>query len=426
MVIIMIEQRLITSRIGKINPLLIENILELDGYKTFEKVLSMDRLDVIDEIEKSKLRGRGGAGFPVSIKLIALAKEKDFIKYIICNADEGEPGNFKDRYLMENDPHQILEGMLISAYAAHATKGYIYIRGEFNHAISVMKNALDEMKSHNLLGDNILNSKFSFDIEIRSGAGSYVCGEEFSLLESIEGKPGRTRVKPPFPTSKGLFGKPTLINNVETFATLPAILKMGGEAYAKIGTPSSTGTKLISLSGNVKNKGVYEIAFGVSIRDVILKLGGGIPGNRKIKMVQLGGACGPMIPEYMLDMMIDFERFEEFESKTGAGAIIVIDDRFDLFDLLVRVAEFFAHESCGKCTPCREGNFQLINTLKKFQNKEATEKDLISLESQARVMHQTSLCGLGQTAPTAIISTLHYFRWEYINRIESFVAKEVS
>jgi NADH:ubiquinone oxidoreductase subunit F (NADH-binding) len=420
---IMIEQRLITHRIGKINPLLIQDVLDLDGYQMFRKVLSMDRLDVIDEIEKSKLRGRGGAGFPVSIKMIALAKEKDFTKYLICNADEGEPGNFKDRFLMENDPHQILEGMLIAAYATHATNGYIYIRGEYDHAISIMKQALIEMKTHHLLGENILSSKFSFDIEIRSGAGSYVCGEEFALLESIEGKAGRTRVKPPFPTSKGLFGKPTLINNVETFATLPAILKMGGAEYVKIGTPSSAGTKLISLSGNVKNKGVYEIPFGISIRDVIQKLGGGVAGNRKIKMVQLGGACGPIIPEYMLDMIIDFERFEEFESKTGAGAIIVIDDRFDMFDLLTRITEFFAHESCGKCTPCREGNIQLINTLRKFQNKEATEKDLISLESQARVMHQTSLCGLGQTAPTAIISSLHYFRWEYIDRIEKFASK---
>lgn len=426
MVMTMIEQKMITKRIGKINPMLIEDVLKLDGYKIFEKALKMDRLAIIDEIEKSKLRGRGGAGFPASIKMIALAKEKEFPKYLICNADEGEPGNFKDRYLMENDPHQILEGILIAAYATHSTKGYIYIRGEFDHAISVMRHAILEMKTHNLLGDNILGSKFSFDIEIRSGAGSYVCGEEFSLLESIEGKVGRTRVKPPFPTSKGLFDKPTLINNVETFATLPTIIEIGGDTYSSIGTPSSTGTKLISLSGNVKNKGVFEVPFGKTIREIIQKLGGGVLGNRKIKMVQLGGACGPMIPEYMLDMIIDFERFEEFESKTGAGAIIVIDDRFDMFDLLVKIAEFFAHESCGKCTPCREGNLQLINTLKKFQNKEATEMDLISLESQSRVMHQTSLCGLGQTAPTAIISTLHYFRWDYFNRIEESIAREVS
>ena len=420
----MIEKRLITDRIGKINPMVIDDVLKLGGYDMFKKALTMDRLDIIDTLEKSMLRGRGGAGFPVAIKVMALAKEKTFPKYLICNADEGEPGNFKDRYLMENDPHQILEGMLIAAYATQATKGYIYIRGEFDHAIKIMRHALIEMKNHGLLGHHIHQSNFSFDIEIRSGAGSYVCGEEFALLESIEGKAGRTRVKPPFPTSKGLFDKPTLINNVETFATLPVILSMGGKAYAEIGTPSSTGTKLISLSGNVKNKGVFEVPFGISMREIIQKLGGGVSKGHKIKMIQLGGACGPMIPEYMLDMIIDFDRFEEFESKTGAGAIIVIDDRFDMFDLLVRIAEFFAHESCGKCTPCREGNIQLINTLKKFQNNEATEKDLVSLESQARVMHQTSLCGLGQSAPTAIISTLHFFRWDFIHRIEASTLKE--
>lgn len=417
------ERKLITQRIDKINPLEIETAFLQGAYDVLKTVLKWDRLDVIDEIEKSRLRGRGGAGFPVAIKMTALAKEKDTPKYIVCNADEGEPGNFKDRYLMEHDPHMILEGMLLSAYATHATKGYIYIRGEYDESIQIMNHAIKQMREHDLLGDHILGSKFAFDLEVRSGAGSYVCGEEFALLESIEGKAGRTRVKPPFPTSRGLFNKPTLINNVETFATLPTILKMGGEAYSLIGTPSSTGTKLISLSGNVKKKGVYEIPFGISMREVITKLGGGVPNNRKIKMVQLGGACGPMIPEYMLDMIIDFERFEEFESKCGAGAIIVIDDRFDLFDLLVKVSEFFTHESCGKCTPCREGNYQLVNVLKKFQNKQATEKDLISLESQARVMHQTSLCGLGQTAPTAIISTLHYFRWEFINRVEESFAK---
>jgi NADH:ubiquinone oxidoreductase subunit F (NADH-binding) len=422
----MIEQRLITSRIGKVNPYNINDALSLDAYAQFMRVIKLDRLTILDEFEKSMLRGRGGAGFPLHIKLTALAKEKDFEKYIICNADEGEPGNFKDRFLMENDPHQILEGILIAAYVTHAHKGYIYIRGEFDESIKIMKHAIEEMRLNNLLGNNIQGSKFSFDIEVRSGAGSYVCGEEFALIESLEGKAGRTRVKPPFPTSKGLFNKPTLINNVETFATIPVIIKMGGEAYKKIGTPSSTGTKLISLSGNIKNKGVFEVPFGIPIRSIINELGGGVPNQRKIKMVQLGGACGPIIPEYMLDMIIDFERFEEFESKTGAGAIIVIDDRFDLFDILVRIAEFFAHESCGKCTPCREGNLQLILTLKKFQNMEATEKDLLSLESQARVMHQTALCGLGQTAPTAIISTLHYFRWDYINRIETSQQKEIS
>ncbi len=412
------EHKLITARIGKINPESIDDYLKHDGYTMLEKALSMRRIEIHDHFEASRLRGRGGAGFPVAVKLMALAKESRTPKYVVCNADEGEPGNFKDRYLMENNPHQIIEGMLIAAYATVATEGYIYIRGEYANAMRIMQKALDDARERGFLGKNILNKRFSFDIEIRSGAGSYVCGEEFALLESIEGKAGRTRVKPPFPTSVGLFGQPTLINNVETLATFPSIIDMGGKAYAEIGTETSTGTKLISLSGNIKHKGVFEVPFGMSMRDIIEKLGGGVPGGHKIKMIQLGGACGPIIPEYMLDMVIDFERFEEFESKTGAGAIIVIDDRFDVFDILRRISAFFEHESCGKCTPCREGNLHMLKTVEKFVNYNATDKDLNALESLARVMHQTSLCGLGQTAPTAVISTLHYFRFAYLNRIE--------
>ena len=414
----MLEHKLITKHIGKIDPHVIDDYIQVGGYAMFKKALGMNRLDIHDTFEASKLRGRGGAGFPVAIKLMAMAKETRKPKYVICNADEGEPGNFKDRYLMEHNPHQILEGMLIAAYATGSNKGYIYIRGEYARSLDIMRQAINASRQQGLLGTNILNSRFDFDIEVRSGAGSYVCGEEFALLESLEGKAGRTRVKPPFPTSKGLFNQPTLINNVETFATFPAIIDMGGEAYAKIGTPTSTGTKLISLSGNVQKKGVYEVPFGISMRKIIEELGGGVEPGRKIQMIQLGGACGPIIPEYMLDMVIDFERFEEFESKTGAGAIIVIDDRHDMFEILERVSDFFAHESCGKCTPCREGNLHMLKVLKRFIEKRATEDDLVLLENQARVIHHTSLCGLGQTAPTAVISTLHYFRYDYINRIE--------
>jgi NADH:ubiquinone oxidoreductase subunit F (NADH-binding) len=412
------EMRLVSKRFGKINPLSIDEYVNFDGYKNLRKALKMEKTEIIEEVQKSFLRGRGGAGFPAAIKMMGLAKETNKEKFVICNADEGEPGNFKDRYLMENDPHQILEGMIIVAYATGGTKGYIYVRGEYQKSISLLRWSIEEAKKKGYLGKNILGSKFNFDIEVRSGAGSYVCGEEFALIESLEGKPGRTRVKPPFPTSVGLHGKPTLINNVETFSTIPIIIEIGGEAFAKIGTPSSTGTKLISLSGNVKNKGVFEIPFGMPIRDVIFNLGGGIEKDRKIKMVQLGGACGPIIPEYMLDMNIDFERFEEFESKTGAGAIIVMDERFDLFDILLKVVRFFQHESCGKCTPCREGHIQLANLIIKFIERKATVEDIVSLESLARVIHQASLCGLGQTSPTAIISSLRYFRDDYIDRIE--------
>ncbi|MGM0435977.1 MAG: complex I 51 kDa subunit family protein [Bacillota bacterium] len=420
----MLEKRLVTERIGKIRPESITDYVDSGGYEALKKALNKTRIEVLEEIEDSRLRGRGGAGFPVAVKMMAMAKESQTPKYIVCNADEGEPGNFKDRYLMENDPHHILEGMLIAAYATMASKGYIYIRGEYFKSLKMMRQAISEAEKKGFAGKSIFGKDFDFTFEIRSGAGSYVCGEEFSLLESIEGKPGHTRVKPPFPTEQGLFGNPTLINNVETFSTLPVIMEIGGKAYAKLGTKSSTGTKLISLSGNVKNKGVYEVPYGLPIRTVIEAFGGGVPEGRKIKMVQLGGACGPIIPEYMLDMIIDFERFEEFESKVGAGAIIVIDDRFDIFEILKHTAEFFSHESCGKCTPCREGNTHLKNIIDKFHRYEAKEEDMNLLENLARVMHQTSLCGLGQTAPTAVISTLHYFRSAYIERIERSFLEE--
>ena len=412
------EQKLLTKHIPGMDPMNVQAYLDVEGYQSFLKALKTRPLDIIGDIEQSKLRGRGGAAFPVHMKMMSMAKQKETTRYIICNADEGEPGNFKDRYLMENNPHQLLEGMLIAAYATRANKGYIYIRGEFDTPIKIMQEAIKQAKAHGMLGTNIQGSGFDFDLEIRSGAGSYVCGEEFALIESIEGKSGRTRVKPPFPTDVGLFGKPTLINNVETFSNLPWILSMGGETFASIGTESSTGTKLVSVSGNVKHPGVYEVPFGVPIRDVIDTLGGGTQNAQKIGMVQLSGASGPIIPEYMLDLSIDFDRFEDFDSKTGAGAIIVMDDQKDMFDILKRISDFFEHESCGKCTPCREGNVHMSKLLNKFLQSDATEKDLMNLESLSRVMHQTSLCGLGQSAPTAVLSTLKYFRDTYFDRIE--------
>ncbi len=414
----MLEKKLITARFDKINPLSIDDYVEHGGYEALSFALGMERVDIIEEVKKSQLRGRGGAAFPTHIKMMGVAKEEDEPRYVVCNADEGEPGNFKDRYLMENDPHQLIEGMIITAYAVRANKGFIYIRGEYDKPHSVLQWAIDEARKKGYLGKNILDSGFNFDIEIRSGAGSYVCGEEFALIESLEGKPGRTRVKPPFPTQEGLFQKPTMLSNVETFANLPHIVDMGGEKFAEIGTESSKGTKIISLSGNVKKPGIYEIPFGVPIRDVIEQLGEGTPADRKVKMVQLGGASGPIIPEYMTDLTIDFDRFENFDSKTGAGAVIVMDDRFDVFDILLRISEFFEHESCGKCTPCREGNLQLLKLVEKFVDRQSSEKDLANIESLARVMHQTSLCGLGQSAPTALLSTLQYFRNDFVDRIE--------
>ena len=414
----MIQHRVLSKRFDKIDPFNIDEFIMHDGYSMFLKALDMKPEEILEEITLSRITGRGGANFPTSIKMKSFAKETGQ-KYVICNADEGEPGNFKDRYLMEKDPHQIIEGMLISAYATGATKGYIYIRGEYTKSINIMRNAIKTAREQKYLGDNIFNTGMTFDIEIRRGAGAYVCGEEFALIESIEGKPGRTRVKPPFPSECGVFNQPTLINNVETFCNLPFIIDIGGQAYSEIGSDYASGTKLISLSGNVQNKGLYEVPFGKTIREVIEVLGGGTTEGRNIKMVQLGGACGAIIPPSLLDMDIDNERFEIFDSKMGAGAIIVIDDSHDMFDIILRNMEFFLHESCGKCTPCREGHVQIVNLIRKFVNYEATIKDYHSLESLASVIHETTLCGLGQTSPTSIISTMEFFQKEYIDRIRA-------
>ncbi len=412
----MIEMKLVSKRFDVVDPHSIDSYMEHEGYVALKKAFTMKPVQVIDEIEKSKLRGRGGAGFPGYIKARGLAQESGY-KYLVCNADEGEPGNFKDRFLMEKDPHQIIEGMVIMAYATGACHGYLYIRGEYDNAIEIMKATIKAAEEKGFLGIDILGKGFDFNIEVRTGAGSYVCGEELSMLESIEGKPARSRAKPPYPTQKGIFERPTLINNVETFANLPFIVKNGGTAFAKIGTASSTGTKLISLSGNVNNRGVYEVPFGTTLNQVISELGKGIKDGRKIKYVQLGGASGPIIPNDMLDMSIDFDRFDEFSSKTGSGAIIVIDDRFDLFDLLMVNMEFFLHESCGKCTPCREGHIQVVNIINKFKSRVATKADLETLELLANVITDTSLCGLGQTSMTSILTTLKFFRDEYLARM---------
>ncbi|KFZ27632.1 MAG: NADH-quinone oxidoreductase subunit F [Candidatus Izimaplasma bacterium HR2] len=419
----MIEQIELTKRFNKIDPQSINDFLEFDGYKVFKKVLTMNSNEIINEIALSKITGRGGAGFPVSIKMSSFANETG-VKYIVCNADEGEPGNFKDRYLMEKDPHQVIEGILISAYSTGASKGFIYIRGEYSKSIDIIRHSIKEAYKNNYLGDNILGSNFSFELEIRRGAGAYICGEEFALIESIEGKPGRTRVKPPFPTQQGVFNKPTLINNVETFCNLPFILRIGGNEYSKIGSEYATGTKLISLTGNVNNKGLYEVPYGRTIREVIEILGGGVKDNKEIGMVQLGGACGAIIPESLLDMDIDNEKFAIFDSKMGAGAIIVMDESFDLFDILLKNMEFFQHETCGKCMPCREGHIQVLNLIKKFVRYSATKDDYLSLESLANVIHETTLCGLGQTSMTSILSTIKFFQEEYQQRIRESLFKE--
>ncbi|MCF7925527.1 MAG: NADH-quinone oxidoreductase subunit F [Candidatus Izimaplasma sp.] len=412
----MLEKRILTQRFNKYDGLSIRQYIDLDGFKALEKAFSMSSQQIIEEIKLSQLTGRGGAGFPTYIKMQAMLNEtRD--KYLVCNADEGEPGHFKDRHLIEKDPYQLIEGMVISAYAVGANKGYIYVRGEYNNAIQQLEKTIKIATTKGYLGNHICDSDFSFELVVRRGAGAYVCGEEFALMESIEGKPGRTRVKPPFPTEKGIFDYPTLINNVETFCNLPTIIEHGGEHYSTIGSNHAKGTKLICLSGNVKHKGLYEVPYGTSINDVISELGGGTANDIPIQMVQIGGACGPIIPPRLLNMDIDNEAFEIFDAKMGAGAIIVIDENYDLFEIVLRNMQFFLHESCGKCAPCREGHIQIVKLLQKFVNYQATHKDYVSLQSLAEVIHTTTLCGLGQTSPTSVISTMTYFKEAYDKRI---------
>ena len=413
-----LKEAVLTQRCGKIDPASIQQYIQEGGYKSLEQALKMDKAVIVDEIKKSNLRGRGGAGFPMGIKMESVLKSDVYPKYLVCNADEGEPGNFKDKYLLENDPHQLLEGIIISAYATGVEKGYIYIRGEYDKSIELFNKAIEDAKANGLIGQNIKDSGFNFDIEVKSGAGAYICGEEFALIESIEGKPGRPRNKPPYPTVEGVFNKPTQINNVETFSNVPFIIANGGEKFASIGTSGSSGTRLISLSGNVVNKGVYEVPFGVSIRQIIEKLGGGLPEGRKIKMVQLGGASGPIIPEDMTDIKLDYKEFSEKGLSMGSGAVIVIDDRFEVLDIVKRIMEFFRHESCGKCTPCREGNRQIIRLIEKIDNNQATVADLKLMQSVCNVLISTSFCGLGQAAPTAILTTLKYFKNDYESKLK--------
>lgn len=406
-------KKLLTSKFGKIDPESIEDYINSNGYKALERAINMEPSAIIDETKSSGLMGRGGAGFPMGIKMQAVQKSIGSPKYVICNADEGEPGNFKDRYLMENDPHQLIEGMIISAYTVGANKGYIFIRGEYKRAAKLLTNALDQAKVRGYLGDNILDSGFNFEIEIHNGAGSYVCGEEFALLACLEGKSGRSDYKPPFPTTNGLFDKPTLLNNVETLANIPNIVLNGGKAFAEIGTESSKGTKLISLCGHVNNPGLYEVPFGVTFRDIIDELGGGVPGGKSIKMVQLAGASGPCIPESMLDLKLDYAEMSDHGLSFGSGAIIVMNEDVNILDILKRILEFFRRESCGKCTPCREGITQTQILLDRFIEGRATQKDLVLLEILIDTISVSSICGLGQAAPTSIITALKYFRSEF-------------
>ncbi|MFZ5967218.1 MAG: complex I 51 kDa subunit family protein [Bacillota bacterium] len=412
---------LISRVCGKIDPLSLKDYRFNGGFKSLEKVLFfLSPEEVVGMIKESNLRGRGGASFPTGLKWQFVASEQSEEKYVICNADEGEPGTFKDKVLLEGSPMQIIEGMTIAAYGVGAQKGYIYIRGEYPDSIVLLKKAIDLLRKEGYLGEHILGRDFSFDIEVRSGAGAYVCGEETALIESIEGNPGRSRFKPPYPPNHGLWGKPTLVNNVETMANIPIILAIGAEGYKLYGTENSSGTKLVSVSGNVVSKGVFEVEFGMSLREIIYDICGGMEKNKKLKFVQLGGSSGACLPEEMLDLKLDFDELKKHGIGLGSGAILVVDESTCIPDFLRMTISFFRHESCGKCTTCREGNKHILKILDRILNGCGTKSDLELIHEIAVVMKDASLCGLGQAAPVPVFTTMKYFYDEYIEHINGY------
>jgi NADH-quinone oxidoreductase subunit F len=363
---------------------------------------------VVDEVTKSGLFGRGGAAFPTGIKWKGAAEAGGDQKYVVCNTDESEPGTFKDRAILLDDPHLMLEGMLIAGYAIGATKGYIYIRGEYPYIVPLVEKGLEEAREAGYFGENILNSGFSFDVEIRMGEGAYICGEETALFESIEGKRGFPRVKPPFPTTHGLFSKPTVINNVETLCNVPLIMNMGATKYRKIGTEKSTGPKLFCLSGDVELPGMYEVPFGITLRE-LLELAGGVTDGKKLQAILLGGAAGAFATEKHLDVKLSYEDLREVGLSLGSGVVMVFDETRDLRDVLKRLGKFFAHESCGKCYPCQMGTQRQAEILDRIADGKIVEGDLDRLQDVGWTMIDASLCGLGQTASTAVLSAMKEF-----------------
>lgn len=403
------EMRVILKNIGIIDPTSIEEYIAYGGYEAVARALTqMTPEQVIAEIKASQLKGRGGAGFPTGLKWEFTARAEGKEKAVVCNADEGEPGNFKDRLIMEGDPHQIIEGMVIAGYAVGAHRGYIYIRGEYHQSVAHTERAIDVAREMGLLGTDIMGSGFDFDIEIFKGAGAYVCGEETALLESLEGKRGESRMKPPFPPTYGLMGAPTVINNVETLANVPHIIAKGAEWYASIGTEKSTGTKIFSPCGDVLYPGVYEVPFGVTLREVIYNLAGGIKSGKRLKGVLMGGPSGIMVGEGDLDRRLCAE-----DLNPGAGALIVLDEDKCIVDLMQNCAQFFYHESCGQCVPCREGTKRILETFNWWTAGAGSEDDIRLIEQLAGTMALTSKCGLGQFAAVAFKSSLPLFEDEY-------------
>ncbi len=405
---------------GRIDPERIDDYLEEGGYRTLHRVLHemQQPAQVIDAIVKSGLRGRGGAGYPTGLKWGTVAKSAGTHKFVICNGDEGDPGAYMDRSVLESDPHKVLEGMSIAGYAVGADQAYIYVRAEYPLAVSRLQTAIRQAKQHGLLGTGIFESQFNFNVEVRIGAGAFVCGEETALMASIEGGRGQPHPRPPFPAERGLWGYPTLINNVETFANVVPILERGPEWYASLGTEKSKGTKVFSLTGKVRNSGLIEVPMGITIREIVEEMGGGAPGDAKVKAIQTGGPSGGCIPAMHFDTPVDYDSLVKLGSIMGSGGLIVMDEHTNMVDVARFYMQFCMEESCGKCIPCRVGTVQMYELLTKIVERRGTLKDLEQLEELCDLVKHTSLCGLGQTAPNPVLSTLRYFRDEYLELLQ--------
>ena len=408
------QHRLVLRNCGHINPDSLEEYIGADGYEGLAKaLLTMTPEEVVEEMKKTGLRGRGGGGFPTGMKWMFCAKSPGPKKYVICNADEGDPGAFMDRSLLEGDPHAILEGMTICAYAIGADEGYIYCRAEYPLAIKRLKQAIAQAEEAGLLGENILGKNFNFTIHIKEGAGAFVCGEETALMASIEGKRGMPRPRPPFPAVKGLWEKPSNINNVETFANIPYIFRVGAEEYAKLGTEKSKGTKVFALTGKINNTGLAEVPMGITMREIIFDIGGGIMDGKKFKAVQIGGPSGGCIPEQLLDTPVDYDSLIAAGAMMGSGGLVVMDEGTCMVDVAKFFLNFTQSESCGKCTPCREGTKRMLEMLIDITEGRGKDGDIEKLERLAKSIKAGALCALGQTAPNPVLSTLRYFRDEY-------------
>jgi len=412
------QVRVVLENAGHIDPEKIDDYIARDGYKALLTALTeMTPSGVIHRITESGLRGRGGGGYPTGLKWGTVAKAASDLKYVICNGDEGDPGAFMDRSVMEGDPHRVIEGMAIAAYAVGASKGYIYVRAEYPVAVSRLTTALRDARRRGLLGNNIGNTPFNFDIEIRLGAGAFVCGEETALLASVEGRRGTPRTRPPYPAVSGLWGKPTLLNNVETYANIPPILRHGSQWFASMGSDRSKGTKVFALTGKITNTGLVEVPMGIKLREIIEVIGGGVPNGHSFKAVQTGGPSGGCIPAEMLDIGVSYDALVKVGSIMGSGGMIVMDDTSCMVNVARFFVEFCMTESCGKCIPCRAGTAQMYTLLSRICDGTGTMKDLDLLVSLCQTIKETALCGLGQTAPNPVLSTLKYFRNEYIEHI---------